>query len=59
MIKSLPFQVHLQISEALEKVVGSRYRPELLEYEKKKVADLHEYSLLADPTCIKILHNRL
>ena len=49
----------MSIAEALEKVVGKDYRTQLIEFEKSKLNQIHEYIQHADVSCISVLHNRL
>ena len=52
--------VHLAICEGLDKVVGQDYKANLLEFEKSKIAELHDYMTnRASTKCIKIMHERL
>ena len=57
--KSLPVLVHTQICEAIEKVVGQDYRPNLIEFEKSKNQELGVYAKGAGPRCVKYMHDRL
>ena len=50
---------HFQICEALDKVLGKHYLTPLMEFEKKKSIELFEYNKTSNPSCIKIMNEKL
>lgn len=57
---SLPILTHMQICEALEKVVGPDYREQYDKFEKAKNLELQSFNL--DPrnfSCVKPLSSRI
>ena len=43
--RTLPIQIHCAISEVFREVTGKTYMMELIDYEKKKVTELIDFSL--------------
>lgn len=55
----MPILIHLQICEALDKVVGESFPRQLLSYEKTKNKIIREYIDTADVRCIKAMNEKL
>jgi hypothetical protein len=58
--QSLPLLIHLQICEALKKVVGPEFTKGLAEFEQFKINEIDQYiKTKSSGACFKLMHDRL
>ena len=57
--KSLPILLHIQISEAMKKVLGSDFEEPLMAFEQFKNKQLFLYNDYAHKGCVKYMHMRM